>query len=124
MERGYSVSVEFASKELSKAELVKMKDTTECVRLDEATKNGEVKIKPSYYVILNVHNEKANGNKDYKQYLIVDKDGTSYLTGSTNMFDSFVDIATEMGDDDYTVKVYRRPSKNFKGKDFLTCSIC
>lgn len=124
MERGYSVSVEFASKELSKAELVKMKDTTNCERLDEATKNGEVIIHPDFYAILNVHNEKANGNKDYKQYVIVDKSGTSYLTGSNNMFDSFVDIATEMGDDDYSIKVYRKPSKNFKGKDFLTCSIC
>ena len=53
MERGYSVSVEFASKELSKAELVKMKDTTNCERLDEATKNGEVIIHPDFYAILN-----------------------------------------------------------------------
>lgn len=124
MERGYSVSVEFASKELTKAELVKMKDTTNCERLDEATKNGEVVITPDYYAILNVHNEKANGNKDYRQYVIVDKNGISYLTGSSNMFDSFQDIATEMGDDEYSITVYRKPSKNFKGKDFLTCSIC
>ena len=123
MERDYIVSINFASKELTKQEKIKFKDTTDCVRLDEATKNGEVIITPEYFAVLDVHNERANGNKDYRQYIIVDADGTKYLTGSQNFFDTFADIHTDMEGEAYQIKVYRMPSKNFKGKDFLTCSI-
>ena len=73
MERGYSVSINQASKELTKQEKIKFKDTTDCVRLDEATKNGEVIINPDFYAVLDVHNEKAQSDKDYRQYVIVDE---------------------------------------------------
>ena len=39
--------------------------------------------------------------------------------------EQFKAIVDEMGDTDeeYEVEVYRLPSKNYKGKEFLTCSI-
>lgn len=123
MERGYSVSINQASKELSKQEKIKFKDTSDCVRLDEATKNGEVIITPDFYAVLDVHNERAQSDKDYRQYVIVDVDGTKYLTGSKNLFDTFIDIYDEMDGEAFQIKIYRLPSRNFKGKDFLTCSI-
>ncbi len=123
MERGYSVSINQASKELTKQEKIKFKDTTDCVRLDEATKNGEVIINPDFYAVLDVHNEKAQSDKDYRQYVIVDCDGTKYLTGSQNLFDTFLDIFNEMDGEAFQLKIYRLPSRNFKGKDFLTCSL-
>lgn len=123
MERNYSVAIRNASKELDKREKIALKDTTDCVRLDEATKEGEVLITPDYFVVLDVHNEKAQGDKDYTQFIIMDVDGTKYLTGSDNFMDTFMDIAEDMEGEAYQIKAYRRPSKNFKGKDFITCSI-
>ena len=123
MERSYTVSINYASKELTKQEKIKFKDTTDCVRLDEATKSGDVIITPEFFAILDVHNERANGDKDYRQYIIVDTDGTKYLTGSENFFNTFAEIHGDMEGEAYQLKIYRMPSKNFKGKDFLTCSI-
>lgn len=123
MERTYTVSINYASKELTKQEKIKFKDTSDCVRLDEATKEGELVITPDFFCILDVHNEKAQQDKDYRQYIIVDADGTKYLTGSENLFNTFCDIFTEMEGESFQLKIYRMPSRNFKGKDFLTCSI-
>ena len=55
--------------------------------------------------------------------VIVDEDGTSYLTGSENFMANFLSIAEEMEGEPFEVEVYRKPSKNFNGKDFLTCKL-
>ena len=121
---GYSVKIEFASKELTAKERVMLKDTTNAVSLDEATQGAPLVIDPAYYVTLMVHNEKAE-DKDYKKHVIVDKAGTKYVTGSESFITSFVDIMDEMEgtDEEFQIQVYRMPSKNYKGKEFLTCSI-
>ncbi len=76
--------------------------------------------------ILNkLHNEKSD-NKDYINFIVVDKDGEKYVTGSQSFISSFTDIVDEMleaGETDITIEVYRKESKNYKGKDFITCSI-
>lgn len=121
---GYSVSIKETSRELTAKERVGIKDTTSCIRLDEATKDAKVTIIPSLYCVLNIHNEKSD-DKDYENYIIVDKDGVKYVTGSHSLWSSFMDIANEMQGEaeEWGVVVYRVPSKNYKGKDFLTCSI-
>lgn len=121
---GYSVKIEFASKELTAKERVMLKDTTNAVSLDEATQGAPLVIDPAYYVTLMVHNEKAE-DKDYKKHVIVDKAGTKYVTGSESFITSFMDIMDEMEgtDEEFQIQVYRMPSKNYKGKEFLTCSI-
>ena len=121
----YSVTILEASKELSPKEKVMMKDTTNAIKLDEATKEGDVLIHVDYYVVLSVHNSKAD-REDYDVYLIADKDGTKYVTGSPSFWSSFLDIMAEMTgvtDEEWGVKVYKVPSKNYKGKDFITCSV-
>ena len=123
MERAYSATINHASRDLTKQEKIRFKDTSDCVRLDEATKESELIITPDMFVVLDVHNEKAKDDKDYRQYIIVDADGTKYLTGSQNLFDTFLDIFKEMEGETFQLKIYRMPSRNYKGKDFLTCSI-
>lgn len=112
------------SKELTARDRIRLKDTTDAIKLDEATAEGEVMITPSAYAILSVHNDKAD-DPDYEQYIIEDADGQKYVTGSQSFWNSFKAIWDEMKDEDeeYSVKAYRVPSKNYKGKDFLTCSI-
>ena len=121
---GYSVTIKETSRELTAKERVAIKDTSSCIRLDEATKDAKVTIFPSLYCVLNIHNEKSD-DKDYENYIIVDKDGVKYVTGSQSLWSSFMDIANEMAGEaeEWGVEVYRVPSKNYKGKDFLTCSI-
>lgn len=121
---GYSVSIAEVSKELTAKERIKIKDTTDAIKLDEATQATEVVIELDFYAILNIHNEKSD-NKDYKNYVLVDKNGNKYVTGSESFFTSFIAIYEEMKNEDeaWSVKAYRVPSKNYKGKDFLTCAI-
>ena len=121
---GYSVSIKESSRELTAKQRIALKDTTEAVKLDEATQVEPVIINVDMYAILAIHNEKSE-NPDYDNYIVVDKNGTKYVTGSASFWSSFMDIFTEMeGEDEaWTLKVYRVPSKNYKGKDFITCSI-
>ena len=75
MKANYSVTIKECSKDLSKIEQVKFKDTTDCIRLDEALNGAEsITIKPLFYVALEVHNE-ASEDKDYPNYIIVDENG-------------------------------------------------
>lgn len=121
---GYSVSIATASKELSAKERIQLKDTTSAIKLDEITQTEAIILHPTMYAELDIHNEMSD-NKDYKNYIVVDVDGTKYVTGSASFWTSFMDIASEMENEteEWAIKVYRMPSKNYKGKEFITCSI-
>lgn len=121
---GYSVSIKTTSRELSAKERIKLKDTTDAIKLDDITQAEAITIKPSLYAELDIHNEMSD-NKDYKAYVIVDENGTKYVTSSNSFWTSFMDIAIEMEneEEDWAIKIYRMPSKNYKGKEFITCSI-
>ena len=121
---GYSVKIVNASKELSARDRVAVKDTTNAIALDDATKDSPLVIAIDYYVELAVHNEKSE-DKDYKKYVVVDKTGNKFVTGSESFFTAMLEIMEEMAEsgEDFEIQVYRIPSKNYKGKEFLTCSI-
>lgn len=120
----FEVQIAESSKELTARERIRLKDTTDAVKLDEATQENPVVIKPVAYAILAVHNDKAD-DKDYEQYIIEDADGTKYVTGSESFWNSFKNIYDEMKDEneDWSVKAYRVPSKNYTGRDFISCSL-
>lgn len=120
----YEVKILECTRELSARERIWVKDTTDAIRLDTATAEGEVIITPSFYAILGVHNEKAD-DTDYQQYVVVDVVGNKFVTGSDSFFKAFLEIYTEMKgeDEEYSVRAYRMESKNYKGKSFITCSI-
>ena len=122
--QGYEAKIVDTSKELSAKEKIQMKDTTDAIRLDEATAHEAVIINPANYAVIAVHNEQSE-SKDYEVYVVIDKDGTKYVTGSEAFYSAFRGIWDEMDgeDDDWGIKVYRMPSKNFAGRDFITCSI-
>lgn len=127
MRTDYSVTVKEVSKELTHKERVQITDLTDCVKLDAATQEGPVLIDLDYYAVLEIHNEKST-DKDYENYVVADKNGVRYSTGSKSFFNNLVTICEEMQDSDdpdevWQIKAYRRPSKNRQGKDFITCSI-
>lgn len=123
---GYSVKIEAASKELTKKERVMLKDTCDALKLDDVIQDEPIIINTDFWVMLNVHNEKSD-NVDYPVYLIVDKNGTKYATSSEAFWTTFSDIWDEMTEDgdneEWQLKCYKRDSKNFKGKQFITCSV-
>lgn len=121
---GYSVDIVESNKQLTAKERIKVKDTTSAIRLDEATQYEAIDINPDTYAVLHIHNEKSD-NTDYTTYIVIDKDGTKYVTGSESFWSSFMNIYEEMDgeQEEWGIKVYRAPSKNYKGKDFITCTI-
>lgn len=124
----YSAKVAYTSREVSARERIKLKDTGLYERLDALTQTEPVHINLDYYAIIDVHNERAqSGDMDYQQTVVVDKDGTFFSTGSRSFLSALENIIEELeGEDDsedITIQVYRRPSKNRQGKDFITCSL-
>lgn len=121
---GYSVEIKESSKELSAKERIMLKDTSNAVKLDSACDEEAVIITPDSFAVLGIHNEKSD-NKDYESYILQDKNGEKYVTGSPSFWNSFMDIYNEMKEETekWSIKVYKLDSKNYKGKQFLTCSI-
>lgn len=121
----YKVSIKEVSRELTARERIMLKDTSNAVKLDMAA-NGATTliIEPAAYAVLNIHNEKSD-NKDYNNYIIMATDGTKYVTGSPSFWTAFKEIWDEMENEDeaFSIVVYKMESKNYKGKQFLTCSI-
>lgn len=124
---GYEVKIIESSKELSARERISLKNFDEMISLDGVvnTENPRLKIDVSGYVVVSVHNEKSD-NVDYDKFIIIGKDGQRYITGSQPFFSSFKEIWDEMKDEneDWGITVYKRESNNYKGKSFLTCTIC
>lgn len=122
---GYKATVARSNKELSVKDKIKLKDMSDAVKLDDVVKDSAVIVEPVLYAIINVHNEKSD-TKDYTKIVIVDKDGTKYITGSMPFITTFEDIVDEMvdaGEEEYSIKIYPKESKNYKGKYFITCSL-
>lgn len=121
----YAVKIVESSKELTAKERIKMKDTSNAVKLDAVLDGDEpLCITPVMYAILNVHNDKAD-DPDYQQYLVVDESGTKFVTGSSSFWNSFISIWSEMEGEteEWMLEVYKKDSKNYSGKKFITCSI-
>lgn len=126
----YSATIKETTHELSARERIMMKDTTNAKKIDTAideSEGGKIVINPADYVVLSIHNEKSKDRKDYENYLIIDRNGDKFYTGSPSFWSSFMEIWNEMkadgSDEDFAIEVYKVPSKNYSGKDFITCSI-
>ena len=127
MQKAYEATIKFSTKELTAREKIKLKDLSNSQNLDALTQaEGKVIINVDYYVILGILNEKSKERPDYDNIVVVDKDGNKYNTGSTSFIAALTDILDELtdaGETDCTIEVYRKESKNYKGKDFITCSV-
>lgn len=124
---GYTANIEYASKELTARERLKLKDTTAAIALDEAvTPEIPVTVEIDYWGIVEIHNERSKGDsKDYNKIVIVGVDGNMYVTGSASFQSALDSIMQEMGGetDRWELMIYKRESKNYKGKYFLTCTV-
>lgn len=124
---GYTAKIEYASKELTARERLKLKDTTAAIALDEVvTPEIPVSVEIDYWGIVEIHNERSKGeSKDYNKIVIVGVDGNMYVTGSASFQAALDDLMAEMeGETErWELLIYKRESKNYKGKYFLTCTV-
>lgn len=123
----YTTSITESSKELSVREKIKLKDLTSAIAIDKVVEPEKpLVIAPDFYARISIHNEKLPENEqDYGTMVIVDKSGTKYYTGSDSAISSFVDIFDEMIEtaEPFEIEFYKRESKNYSGKHFITCTL-
>ena len=127
--RTFYVEISESRKPLTTIEKIKFKDLSDCIKLDEATRESELIFIPVNDIVVKVHNEKAE-DKDYENYIVIDAEGNKYVTGSKSFWNAYCDIMDELTEANVNletegihIKVYRVPSKNYKGKEFITCSL-
>ena len=126
----YSATIVDSSRELTARERVMFKDTQNAISMNDfaeqaKAENGKAIIENvKDFVHIIVHNEKSD-DKDYDNYLVIDANGEKYVTGSQAFWDSFKAIYDEMKNESepWGIQLNLIPSKNFKGKNVLTCSL-
>ena len=126
----YSATILEASRELTAREKVMFKDTQNAISMNEfaeqAKEQGAKAIIDSVkdFVHIQIHNEKSE-DKDYDNYIVVAENGDKYVTGSQAFWNAFMDIYNEMKDEKepWGIQLNLIPSKNYKGKNVLTCSL-
>ena len=130
MRADYSTKIVSSSRELTVKEKITLKDFNDCTGLDTVVTNEQgFIIDPDVIVEVEVHNERAKDDKDYTTIVILDKDGTKYNTSSNSLKESVQDIMDELADldeadkADLKIKVFKKPSKNYSGKYFLTATV-
>lgn len=119
----YKATIIETSRDFTARERLFIKDTSTAFKLDSLEADQELSFRPVDYAILNVESPKAE--KPYNTYVVVDEDGNKYVTGSESFWKAFDEIWEEMYDEaeEYKIKVYKKESKNYQGKMFITCSI-
>lgn len=125
MRTGYKAEIKTSSKEFTAKERIMMKDFSDAEQFDDVIDTTPLIITPESWAEIAVHNENSKNDKDYTKYVIIDKDGRKYITGSNSFWLSFMDIWGDMSGEDeaWAIKVYKKKSNNYAGKCFLTCSI-
>lgn len=126
----YSATILEASRELTAREKVMFKDTQNAISMNEfaeqAKEQGGKAIIDNVkdFVHIQIHNEKSE-DKDYDNYIVVAENGDKYVTGSQAFWNAFMDIYNEMKDETepWGIQLNLIPSKNYKGKNVLTCSL-
>ncbi len=125
-ETNYRTTITSSSREFTAREKLRMMDTTGAQKLNEIIEsNNHIDITVSAWAVLHIENNMSE-DKEYDTYVILDTEGNIYSTGSSSFATAFANIALVMEaeqDDEYTIRVFSRPSKKFKGKSYITCSL-
>lgn len=129
-ESNYSAEIVEASRELTARERVMFKDTQNAISMNDFAEQAKAEGGKAIieniedYVRIRVHNDKSE-DKEYDNFIIITLNGDKYVTGSQAFWNSFKNIYDEMHDqlETWSIQLNLIPSKNFKGKNVLTCSL-
>lgn len=125
----YTCEIVAASREFTGRERIRIKDKGNAKKLDALTAEGSIFIQVIDWAILRIENDQSN-DKVYTNYILLDTDGSKYVTGSESFWYSFKSVFDELEaeiDRENNVgipfEVYQLPSKKREGKTFLSCSL-
>ena len=125
----YTATITESSREFSAKERVMFKDLGNAESMIDYARaaieqGAKATIDVVDFAVISIHNE-ATDDVDYTNYLLIDKNGNKYYTGSESFWNSFKNIYNEMKDSDeeWGIELNLLPSKNYKGKEILTCSL-
>ena len=125
----YTASITDSSREFTAKERVMFKDLGNAESMIDYARaaieqGAKATIDVADFAVISIHNE-ATDDVDYTNYLLIDKNGNKYYTGSESFWNSFKNIYNEMKDSDeeWGIELNLLPSKNYKGKEILTCSL-
>lgn len=122
--KDYEAKIAIVGREIGIKERIAIKNLNDAEKLTA----GEL-ITLTNYAIIDVHNEKASGEKDYRVCVLCDADGTRHYTSSDSFIRSLDEIFDELIEEKpvsdwleegLDIKVCESPSKNFSG-NFYTC---
>lgn len=121
MSANYNVEIIEASGELSKKQRVQLK-TNSGEKLDELAPIVIDNI--AGYAKLKIDNPNVKSNPTYEHFVIYTDEGNMFYTGSPTFMQAFMSIWDEMaGEKDWGIEVFKRDSRNYAGKQFLTCRL-
>ena len=125
----YTCEIVASSREFTGRERIRIKDKGNAKKLDALTAEGSIFIQVIDWAILRIENDQSN-DKVYTNYILLDTDGSKYVTGSESFWSSFKSVFDELEaeiDRENNVgipfEVYQLPSKKREGKTFLSCSL-
>lgn len=125
----YTATIIESSRDFSAKERVMFKDLGNAESMIDYARaameqGGKATIDVADFAVISIHNE-ATEDVDYTNYLLIDNNGNKYYTGSESFWNSFKNIYNEMKDSDeeWGIELNLLPSKNYKGKEILTCSL-
>ncbi len=107
------------SKELTAREKLMMEDVTNAFKLNDI--DEPITIAPAQYAVLHVEPEDGD---PYDKFIVIDRDGKKYTTGSSAFRENFLKIWNTMAEEGeaFEISVYKVKSQKRDGS-FLTCSI-
>ena len=115
---------------LTPKERIQLADMVDVESIDAVlAENPEgIQIDVDFFYVVEVHNDSPKvENTDYEKYVIVAKSGEKYTTGSESFFSQFMRYYQELKECDllneFTVRIFRKPSPNYRDKYFITCSL-
>jgi hypothetical protein len=124
--QNYTCKIIESNGEFDAYERVMCKDLGDAIPLDDATLQGPVVIEYEKHLILGIHNEKSE-DKDYEKCVVIDPEGRKFVCGGATFRRELENIVADLSDagiiSGFNIKVYRKASNNYKGKDFITCSL-
>lgn len=112
----YEQRVIASSKDLSKKDLLRLKDTSAALKLNDEVKadGSKLRLIITGYAFLEVETE----SETFKKLVLTDSDMNQYQTGSEVLGNSIVQIFEDLGDeieDGVVVDIFKKKSKNQNG---------
>ena len=120
--------IEAGGREFTKKEVAVIKTSLQsCVDINAATENGNsLTVSVAAYAVLEIENDRSKGEKVYQKIMIVDNDGRMYITGSPSFIENFRSVMEVMDGEDpdsWGLEIFQMESRNYKGKNFITCKV-